>query len=95
MRKSMWILLGVAITTTAYFVPDIALHQDGIESVQEAVRNDFRLRKGITLTNVGFVRKNENELQGFASFRIGLGEIVRPCIANREDGGSRYSWRCY
>jgi len=68
--------------------------QNGVESVKEAVRSDFLIRKGIKLTNIGFVRENENELHGFAAFPMGLREVVKACIASRQNGDAPYSWMC-
>jgi hypothetical protein len=95
MRKFMWVLLGVSIAATAYSLPNTVLRLDAIQSVKEAVRSEFRTQKGIVLTKVDFVRKNDNELQGFAAFDMGLRKVVKTCIANREDRSSRYLWNCY
>jgi hypothetical protein len=44
---------------------------------------------------VGFVRKNAHELHGFAAFQIGLGEVVKACIATREYSNPGFTYNCY
>jgi hypothetical protein len=39
--------------------------------------------------------ENENELHGFAAFPMGLGEVVKACIAHRKNTDAAYSWACY
>jgi hypothetical protein len=95
MRISVWVLLGAVISTGAYYLSNTMPRQKGVESVKEAVRNDFLAQKGIKLTSVGFLRKNENELHGFAAFPLGLREVVRGCIALRQNSDAPYSWACY
>jgi|1185.fasta_scaffold609815_1 hypothetical protein len=95
MRRAIWVCLGVAISTGAYYFANTRPGQDSVESIREALRNDFLIKKGVKLTNVGFVRKSENELQGFAAFPMGLREVVKACIASRQNGDGPYSWTCY
>jgi hypothetical protein len=59
------------------------------------VREDYRGHKGIVLTSVGFAWKNAHELQGFAAFKIGFGEVVKACIASREHSNSDFAYTCY
>jgi hypothetical protein len=95
MRKSPWILVGAGVTIAAFYLSSTSVRQDGVDTVKESVRTDFRVRKGITLTDVGFVRKNENELHGFAAFQIGLRQVVKACIASRGNDEAQYQWNCY
>jgi hypothetical protein len=58
MRLAIWVFLGAVISTGSYYLANTTLRRDGVE-VQEAVRGDFLIKKGVKLANVGFVRKRE------------------------------------
>jgi hypothetical protein len=93
-RKRRFALLAGAGIFSAIMYYALASRQDDVRGVQEAIRNDYSTQKGITLTNVGLVRKNDRELYGFAAFQIGLREIVKTCVASRENRNAAYVWAC-
>ena len=94
LRKLRLFVLGTGIfSVLSLFAFDHKL--DDARRLETTVRNDFQTQKGITLTNVGFARKNDYELHGFASYKVGNAEIVKACIASREQNKAEFVYTCY
>ena len=95
MRKRWFAyLIGAGVFSAGMYYA-VEPSRDDLVRVQESVRQDFRIEKGIRLANVGFVRKNANELHGFAAFKMGPREIVRACIASRQNSNADFVYTCY
>jgi len=69
--------------------------KDDVKQLVVSLRNDHRIQKGITLADAGFVRRSNNELDGFAVFKLGLREYVKACIATRDRSNGQFAYICY
>jgi hypothetical protein len=77
MRLRRWrtIVVGTTVFSAAMYY---AVHAktDEVKKVTETLRQDYRTQKGITLSDVGFIRKSNNELYGYAIYKVGQKEIT-------------------
>jgi hypothetical protein len=94
LRKLRLFALGTGVfSVLSFFVFHHKL--DDAKRLEATVRNDFRAQKGITLTNVGFARKSDYELHGFAAYKVGQSEFVKACVASREENTAQFVYSCY
>jgi hypothetical protein len=94
LRKLRFFALGTGVFSVLSL---FAFHHklDDAKRLEAVVRNDFRAQKGIALTKVGFSRKNDYELHGFAAYKVGQSEVVKACIASREENTAEFVYTCY
>jgi hypothetical protein len=76
-----------------YYVKEVM--KSDTDRVADAVRAELSKEKRVIQSKVGFVRKNANELHGFAMFKIGLREYVKACVATRASRRAPYEYSCY
>lgn len=64
-----------------------------IDKLKLTVRDEFAKRRGVTVTEVSFIKESNKKLTGLVKLRIADVDVTRSCNATMGEG-AQYIWKC-